>query len=89
MPWSTVKHTFLLPETYRPACSIACDRQHLHFHIQRGLAHYDPRRPNQSLTKPIGGSSKRGYRTPVMIAHPVRKRWLVRDLLQLPVPDGY
>jgi len=32
--------------------------------------------------------SKRRYRTPLMAASLVRRRWLVRDLLQVPVPEG-
>jgi len=40
------------------------------------------------LTTPIHGPSKRRYRSTVMAANLVRKRWLVRDLMQLPVPEG-
>ena len=43
---------------------------------------------HQSLTIPIRGPSKRRYRTPAMTANLVRRCWSVRDLLQLPVPEG-
>jgi hypothetical protein len=72
----------------RRTWSIAYDRHHLHLHIQWGLAYYHFCRPHQSLTIPIRGPSKRRYRTPVMAANLVRKRWLVRDLRQLLVPEG-
>jgi hypothetical protein len=78
----------LIAPLSRRTWSIAYDRQHLHLHIQWGLAYYHFCRPHRSLTTPIRGPSKRRYRTPVMAANLVRKRWLVRDLLQLPVPEG-
>ncbi|NCF67253.1 MAG: hypothetical protein GWP61_14875 [Chloroflexi bacterium] len=43
---------------------------------------------HQSLTMPIRRPSKRRYRTPMMAANLVRRRWSVQDLLQLPVPEG-
>jgi IS1 family transposase/transposase-like protein len=78
----------LIAPLSRRTWSIAYDRQHLHLHIQWGLAYYHFCRPHQSLTTPIRGPSKRRYRTPVMATNLVRKRWLVQDLLQLPVPEG-
>jgi transposase InsO family protein len=78
----------LIAPLSRRTWSIAYDKHHLRLHIQWGLAYYHFCRPHQSLTLPIRGPSKRRYRTPVMAANLVRRRWAVRDLLQLPVPEG-
>ncbi len=78
----------LIAPLSRRTWSIAYDKHHLGLHIQWGLAYYHFCRPHQSLTIPIRGPSKCRYRTPVMAANLVRRRWSVRDLLQLPVPEG-
>ncbi len=79
----------LIAPLSRRTWSIAYDRQHLQLQIQWGLAYYYHFcHPHQSLTKPIRGPSKRRYRTLVMAANLVRKRWSVQDLLQLSVPEG-
>jgi hypothetical protein len=78
----------LIAPLSRRTWSIAYDRHHLQLHIQWGLAYYHFCRPHRSLTTPIRGPSRRRYRTPVMATNLVRKRWSVRDLLQLPVPEG-
>jgi transposase InsO family protein len=78
----------LIASLSRRTWSIVYDRKHLHLHIQWGLAYYHFCRPHQSLTVPIRGPSKRHDRTPVMAANLVRKRCMLRDLLQLPVPEG-
>ena len=78
----------LIAPLSRRTWSIAYDKQHLWLHIQWGLSYYHFCRPHQSLTIPIRGPSKRRYRTPVMAANLVHCRWSVRDLLQLPVPEG-
>jgi hypothetical protein len=78
----------LIAPLSRRTWSIAYDKQHLELHIQWGLAYYQFCRLHQSLTVAIRGPSKRRYRTPVMAASLVRRRWSVRDLLQLPVPEG-
>ncbi|MCL4267632.1 MAG: hypothetical protein KJ069_30950 [Anaerolineae bacterium] len=78
----------LIAPLSRRTWSIAYDQQHLWLHLQWGLAYYHFCRPHQSLTRPIRGPSQHRYRTPAMAAHLVRYRWSVRDLLQLPVPEG-
>ena len=78
----------LIAPLSRRTWSIAYDKHHLGLHIQWGLAYYHFCRPHQSLTMPIRGPSKRRYRTPAMTANLVRRCWSVRDLLQLPVPEG-
>ena len=78
----------LIAPLSRRTWSIAYDKHHLGLHIQWGLAYYHFCRPHQSLTMPIRGPSKRRCRTPAMTANLVRRCWSVRDLLQLPVPEG-
>ena len=78
----------LIAPLSRRTWSIATDRQHLALHTHWGLAYYHFCRPHQSLTQVIRGPSKYRYRTPAMAANLVNKRWLVRDYLQLPVPEG-
>ncbi|MCB8945281.1 MAG: IS1 family transposase [Ardenticatenaceae bacterium] len=78
----------LIAPLSRRTWSMAYDKYHLTLHIHWGLAYYHFCRPHQSLTIPIRGPSKRRYRTPAMAANLVNRRWSVRDLLQLPVPEG-
>lgn len=78
----------LIAPLSRRTWSMAYDRYHLTLHIHWGLAYYHFCRPHLSLTMTIRGPSKRRYRTPAMAAHLVRQRWSVRDLLQLPLPEG-
>ena len=78
----------LIAPLSRRTWSIAHDTHHLGLHIHWGLAYYHLCRPHQSLTIPIRGPSRRRYRTPAMAANLVNRRWSVRDLLQLPVPEG-
>lgn len=78
----------LIAPLSRHTWSLAYDKQHLWLHLQWGLAYYHFCRPHHSLTIPIRGPSKHRYRTPAMAARLVRHRWSVRELLQLPVPEG-
>lgn len=78
----------LIAPLSRRTWSVAYDKQHLWLHLQWGLAYYHFCRPHHFLTIPIRGPSKHRYRTPAMAARLVRYRWSVRELLQLPVPEG-
>ena len=78
----------LIAPLSRRTWSLAYDTKHLALHIHWGLAYYHFCRPHQSLTLPIRGPSRRRYCTPAMAADLVRQHWSVRDLLQLPVPEG-
>jgi transposase-like protein/IS1 family transposase len=82
----TLRH--LIAPLARRTWSLAHDRQHLELHVHWGLAYYHFIRPHQSLTKEVRGPSKCRYRTPAMAAGLVRNRWVVRDLLQLSIPEN-
>ena len=82
----TLRH--LIAPLARRTWSLAYDRQHLELHLHWGLAYYHFIRPHYSLTRLVRGPSKWRFCTPAMEAGLVRKRWSVRDLLQLPIPEN-